>query len=234
MSKVWPHLEKKTKDTGGDEQPRRLMTGARIRQISTFGGFLLAMALALSVIYGDKTDAVHSADAVTDCDRVASHPADTQKRSVGIPQSDLDVAQAIAACKATLEIHPNDGRALYQLGRVEYYVRNFSESVDHLRRSAETGYAQGQFVYGLLLVRGSNITQDVCAAGAYWIAAARQRHFHSKTYLARAWRNGTFKDCGLAITPEEITAMLAAAPEFVESQAQADELAQVKAEWEAP
>ena len=234
--KFWPHLARKSKrfpenssavarPEEGHPRLRKALSGAALLVA------LFAFAPLVSRVQDRMSNAKDGVARVTDCDRVAAHPSDTQKLAPGLAQDKVDIAAGKAACAEALQRQPGDGRTLYQLGRMYFYGREFEPALDYMRQSAAAGYAQGQFVLGLILVQGNGTAPDACEGGRLWVKAARQRHLYSKLYLASNWRDGMFKDCRLDVSDAEIEAMLTAADDLVVTQEQRDDLAQAKANW---
>jgi TPR repeat protein len=162
---------------------------------------------------------------------LAAHPEDTQKLAPGVPPEKIDVTRAARACADALARQPHDGRTLYQMARVALVAKDSRTGLEDMRQAAEAGYAQAQFVLGLMLVRGEGVAPDVCAGGNLWIMAARQRHLYAKLYLAGYWRDGVFTACALAVTEPEITDMLHQADELVADPQQERDLAAARVKW---
>jgi TPR repeat protein len=205
----------------------------KIRAISTAFALLLALYFVMPYIFREPQDQVTAGSRVTDCDRLAAHPSDTQKLAPGIEQADVDIAAAKRACHAALADNPGDGRTLYQLGRGYFYNDEKEQGIAYFRQSAAAGYAQGQFVLGLILMQGNGTEPDTCAAGRLWIEAARQRHLYSKIYLGQNWLDGTLADCALDLTEQELDGMVAAAEALADTPQQKDDVAMLRANWDA-
>jgi TPR repeat protein len=128
---------------------------------------------------------------------------------------------------------PGNGRIFYQLGRTYFYNRELERGIAYFRQSADAGYAQGQFVLGLILMQGNGIEPDACAGGKLWLGAARQRHLYSKIYLGQNWLDGLFAECDLGVTRQELDGLVSAAEELADTEIQRDDLAQLKKNWAA-
>jgi hypothetical protein len=193
-----------------------------------------AMLFTLFVIYPIIERTIQREEAagsvqVTPCDRLAAHPSDTQKLSAGVTQEEIDVAAARDACHKALVEHPGDGRILYELSRTYSAGGDAVLGLSYLRKSAEAGYAQGQFILASSLIHGAD--SHPCEGGRMLARAARQRHFPSKIALAVTWLNGSLKSCNLDVTEGEITQLLSAAAELAGTEDEKKQLAVVTAKW---
>jgi TPR repeat protein len=206
--------------------------GRKVRMAATVIGLFIAMGAAGQLILQKTEDIEPGTQRVLACDRLAAHPSDTLKLSPGVAQADVDIPRARQACEQALKQNPNDGRLLYQYGRTFFYDKQLERGIEIFRQSDAAGYAQGQFVLGLILIQGNGVEPDTCAGGALWVKAARQRHLYSKIYLANNWLDGMFTDCNLAITEQEIDGMVSAAEELADTPTQQDDVAMLRKNWE--
>lgn len=230
MTKVLHHLDKRHRERAAGSAPAR----NRVRLASTIAVFFITAGLAVKLLGSAAGEAEDVATAkVTDCDRLAAHPSDPQKLAPGVEQKEVDVPRAKAACLKAFAANPTDGRTLYQLGRTYFYGGEFDPALDYFRRSDAAGYAEGQFVLGLVLVQGNGVEPDLCAGGASWVKAARQRHVYAKIYLVNNWLDGLFAGCDLGITEQEMDGMVSAAEEMAETPRQKDDVTTLRANWSA-
>lgn len=167
----------------------------------------------------------------TECDRIASHPSDTQNPAVGVAHEDYDIPAGRAACREALDAYPDEARFYYQYGRSFFYEDDYDTALPLFRRAAEGGYGQGQMVYGLVLMMGYGGEPDECEAGKWWLAGARQQHLYTKVYLLQNWMDGLFDDCGLDLTEEEASKMVDDAAALATTQQARDDVAQLKESW---
>ena len=218
--------------TNTDDSPPR--TGNRVRMVTTVFSLFIAVGVAMQLIArkDDEMNAIGVAR-VTECDRLAAHPSDTQKLSPGVTQPEVNIPVARKACEDALKKAPSDGRILYQLGRTYFYNKDYDRGIAYFRQSDAAGYAQGQFVLGLILVQGNGTEPDTCAGGALWVKAARQRHLYSKIFLANNWLDGMFAECNLPITEQEIDGMASAAEELADTATQHEDVATMRKNWES-
>ncbi len=149
---------------------------------------------------------------VTDCDRLASHPEDPDTVAPGVPGSRVDVPRAVAACAAAVEQDPANARLRYQLARVLAYSGASRRATEEMKRAADDGHRQAQFVYGLLVDRGRpDAPADICVAEDYWLKAARAgRQAARVIYVQRLFR-GRFDACRVQAGTEEVGRLLEAA-----------------------
>lgn len=192
----------------------------------------IALGLGAQVIL-QRDDLIASATSskVTDCDRLAAHPSDTQKLSPGVEQPKVDIPAAKKACHQALEAAPGDGRILYQLGRGYFYNDEKDQGIAYFRQSDAAGYAQGQFVLGLIYSQGNGVEPDMCQAGQLWLKAAHQRHLYSKVFLASNWMDGLFEGCELPVTDQELDGMVSQAAELADTQNRIDDVGMLRANW---
>ncbi len=230
-------MEKRSKrNSGGTEEGANgpaFGSPKRTRMVTTVLVLFIAMGLGFQIISRrDDLVAEPSVGKVTDCDRLAAHPSDTQKLSPGVTQPQVDIPAAKQACHAALKASPGDGRILYQLGRAYFYNDEKDKGIAYFKQSDAAGYAQGQFVLGLIYSQGNGIEPDMCEAGQLWLKAARQRHLYSKIFLVSNWMDGLFADCNLAITAQELDGMVSQAAELADTAEHQDDVAQLRTNWD--
>lgn len=169
----------------------------------------------------------------TECDRVAAHSSDTQRAAAGVEQENFDIPAARAACAEAVSQYPDEDRFQYQYGQSFFYDGDYAAALPYFTRAAELGSAQGQLVLGLVLMGGYVDDPDVCTAGRWWLAGARQNHLYSKVYLLQNWVDGLFEDCGLDLTESEASDMVRRAEALAVTREQLDDIAQLKDNWDA-
>jgi hypothetical protein len=79
-----------------------------------------------------------------ECDRLAAHPSDLNRRATGVADDQIIPALAVAACEAAVASFPNEPRFQYQLGRAYFAKRALDSASEHLEHAAESGYAPAQ------------------------------------------------------------------------------------------
>jgi len=233
--KILPHLKRKTSRFSEDvEQPPAERGRQRIRAALAAAALMVALFAGYPLLMRENQPAATlSPNLVTPCDRLAAHPADTQKLAVGVSQDQLDLHAARTACIQALADQPENGRILYQLSRT--YMSTGAGDDDsglvYLRKSAEHGYAQGQYTLAMLLLRQPDDDAHRCDGGKLLVAAARQRHFSSKIMLGQYWLDGKFQGCALPIAHTEIGDMISQAGDMASTSEEKTELAKLAARW---
>ena len=192
---------------------------------------LITLAFAMPYVFPKPGDPVVNGQRVTECDKLAAHPFDTQKIAPGIAQDQVDIPRARAACLRAVGEQPGNGRLLYQLGRTFFYAREYTPGIGYFEKSAAAGYPQGQFVLGLIFMQGNGTEPDACAGGRLWLSAARQKHLYAKIYLTQNWLDGLFDECALETTDQEMDGFVSAAEELIGTETQRDDVAQMKRNW---
>lgn len=166
-------------------------------------------AAAVSPQYSKAAAKAAVAAVVTDCDRLASHPEDPDIVAPGVPGSKVDVPKAIAACTLAVERDPANLRQRYQLARVLAYSGESKRATEEMKRAADGGYRQAQFVYGLFVERGRpDAPADICVAEDYWLKAARAGRQAARVIYAERVFRGRFDTCRVQATAGEIGQLL--------------------------
>lgn len=169
-------------------------------------GIAAGFALALGAL------TCAAAAEVTACDTVAAHPEDPHRVAPGQPTAGIDLPRAIELCRQDASDNPDNARVRYQLARVLFYSGQFADAMTEMRRAADGGHAQAQFIYGIFVSKQRpGAPTDPCVAERYWQAAAEGgRHAASVHYALQALR-GTFAECADPATEEELERWLNAA-----------------------
>ncbi|TQV80435.1 caspase family protein [Denitrobaculum tricleocarpae] len=74
------------------------------------------------------------------CDRLAAHPADTARVVDGVAWDLVDGRAAVRACEDAVQLHPQELRFQYQLGRALLRANRRDEGLPYLFDVAEKGY----------------------------------------------------------------------------------------------
>jgi TPR repeat protein len=145
------------------------------------------------------------APAASDCDRLAANPEDPDRIAAPVPQAKVDLPRAIAACEAAVARTPADARARYQLSRVLSYAGQSTRAVAEMKRAADDGYRQAQFVYGLIIERKRpGAPSDICVAEPYWLQSARAGRQAARISYVRHVVKGRFNACPIGASPAEM------------------------------
>lgn len=170
----------------------------------------LSMIAALIVLGAPSAQAQTGADAkVTACDRLASHPEDPDRVSPAVETSDLQFGEAIAACEADIKADPGNPRLHYLLGRLLFYNQQNQRAVAEVRRAADMGYRQAQFVFGAFIKNKRPFAPtDMCLVEQYWLKSAKAgRQAARLSYVNYAVR-GKFAGCKIQLSKDEMKALL--------------------------
>jgi hypothetical protein len=230
--KIWPHLRKRMPRYGAPDAPTPVGGRPRLRRLLTVAALLVTLFAIYPVLHHET--AVRRADgvlAVTQCDRLAADPDDTQKRAAGVVADQIDLPAATRACADAVNRHPHDGRLLYQAGRVARLAKDDRLSIDDFQQSAAVGYAQGQFTFAMILIRDHRTADDVCDGGKFLVLAARQPHLYARINLADLWRAGVFADCHLDVMESEVDALLKAAGELIDGPQEQQDFDEALHQW---
>jgi TPR repeat protein len=185
------------------------------------------VSTALATADTPRVDPSRYSQAVTDCDRRASHPEDPHKVVPGLTQAQIDLPAAIAACRADLAKDEGNPRLLYQLARVLAYSGAGAEGLPYIERAAALGYPQAQFVAGYLYLDGIlQAPKDPCRAGTLIRDSAINGRMAGLVGFPAYVLEGRFKGCGVRQDREEMQGFLAAAkaakPDYYQSLLIAD------------
>jgi hypothetical protein len=150
----------------------------------------------LFFLYGDKEPSIAYQDgaftnlafarAMATCKSLMSRPDAILESYNRIQTRDVGVA-----CQKATKEAPNDGEAIYLLGRYEDYVTwDFSEAVKTYRVSADKGHSEALAALGRLYVLGLGGTKDLAEAVKLWRLAAEKGSGRGLTYLGNAYAKG--------------------------------------------
>ena len=141
----------------------------------------------------------------TPCDQLAANPEDEDVIAPPVPRTRVDLPQAIAACEAEVALHPDNARARYQLSRVLAYAGQSERGTAEMKRAADEGYRQAQFVYGLLIDRHRpDAPANPCLVEDYWLRSARAGRQAARVSYVRHVLNGKFDACRIQAAPAEL------------------------------
>lgn len=168
--------------------------------------WMTTLALAVAAVAGAKDYPA------TQCDRLAANPEDQDVIAPPVPRAKIDLPKAIAACEAEVALHPDNVRARYQWSRVLAYDGQSERGNAEMKRAADEGYRQAQFVYGLLIDRHrADAPADLCIVEDYWLRSARAGRQAARVSYVRHVLNGRFDACRIHATPVEMQGFLDAA-----------------------
>jgi TPR repeat protein len=160
-----------------------------------------------------------SAQAVTQCDRLAAHNSDPDKvLPTGVSGKDIGAA-AIDACQQAVAADSANLRLRYQLARALAENGRAAEGHADMHLAADGGYRQAQFVLGYLYDEGmQGLSRNPCKAAGLWQRAARAGLFAALISYPHHVVNGHFTNCALDGDTAELRDMLqqaqAMAPDY--------------------
>jgi TPR repeat protein len=147
--------------------------------------------------------------AVTECDRLAAYPDDPDRVGPGATREEIDLPKARAACEADLAVQTGNPRLRYQLARILFYQGDTRRAVDEMRRAADLGYAQAQFVYGTFISkRRPDAPTDICLTEQYWLASAKGGRQAARVSYIRHFLKGKFEGCQIHASGDEMRRIL--------------------------
>ena len=173
----------------------------------------LGLGCATAVASESKTfDPTPYSQAVTDCDRRASHEDDPFKVAPGKERPQIDLPAAIVACEADLKRDPGNPRLLYLLARVLTYSGRVGEALPFIEKSASLKYPQSLFVTGYLYLDGAyQAPKNACRAGELIRESAVYGRMAGQVGFPKYVLDGRFKGCAVKQDPAELAGFLAAA-----------------------
>lgn len=152
--------------------------------------------------------------AVTECDRLASHADDPFHVAPGRSRSDMDLPVAIQVCLEAVARDPKNPRLRYQLGRVYGYSGQGEKAVEHREAAVAADYPQALFVIGYLHLLGLNkARKDICRAGELIRRSAIYGRLAGQVGFPHYATQGLFDECPVPKDPEEMLQFLDAAGE---------------------
>ncbi len=175
---------------------------------------LAALAFATLAFALACAPPARAAGPVTECDRLASHPEDPQRVAPGVAREAIDIPQALAVCAKAVAEDPANARLRYQLARLLFYGNQTSEAMREMRRSADDGHAQAQFVFGTFITRNRpDAPKDVCLAESYWKKSGAGGRQAARVQYLRYTLQGAFDACPGKASGDELVDILSAAQE---------------------
>ena len=105
------------------------------------------------------------------CDRLAGHPSDPRKQTIGVADGQVKVAEAIEACTAANRLSPNEMRYTFQLGRALWLAREFGDAMPKLIQAADSQYPAALAYVGDALANGVAVDRDVGQAAVFYKAS---------------------------------------------------------------
>jgi len=170
---------------------------------------LIVLIVCAAPTGAETTDRATGNLAVSDCDRLAAHPEDPQRVTPGLPQEQIDFPRALAACEAAVKAEPDNARVRYKLARLLFYSGKNERAVAEMKRSADAGHIQSQYIYGTFIVRARPFApRDPCIAERYWRKAADGGRQAARVQYIRYTLKNYFEGCPGAATDPELQSLV--------------------------
>lgn len=159
-----------------------------------------------------KFDPSKYSQAVTECDRIASHPEDPNRVSPGRERPQIDLPKAIEACRVAVAADPKNPRLNYLLGRVLGYSGRGAEGIANRQVAVDADYPQALFVIGYITVFGLNQQpKDVCKGAELLRRSAFQDRLAGQLGFPAYVVQGLFDACPVRKDKQEMLGFIAAA-----------------------
>ncbi len=114
---------------------------------------------------------------IADCDRLAAHPLDPDRRAAaGVMIEAIDPAAALAACEAATAAEPATARLWFQWARALEAAGREGDAAERYQRAAGLGSVAAMANFGLMLIEGRGVSADL-PAGIDWIRRAADRAY---------------------------------------------------------
>jgi TPR repeat protein len=109
-------------------------------------------------------------EGVTDCDRLAANPADSQRaKSVkGVRITDIQIVPALAACNQAMQQYPDVARFAFQAGRVAQAQKDYVRARQLYEKAAGMNHAASYINLGALYYQGNGAPKDYDAARTWY------------------------------------------------------------------
>lgn len=139
---------------------------------------------------GRAPSAVAGSDApIHDCDRLAASPNDRSAKTAGVAFERLR-PEAIAACEAAVDAHPDVVRFWVQLGRSYAKAKRYTEARPFYEKAARAGDGGGMASMGWIYLNGFGVAQDLAAAREWFERAAAAGVVRGLSGLAHLYAEG--------------------------------------------
>lgn len=134
--------------------------------------------------------ALSVAGPIEDCDKLAAHPEDKNRKAPGVPWDKLDAVTAIGACNLALKESPVSERIQFQLARSWHKAKAYKQALALYRPLAAKNYAVAQAGLGQMYFSGHGVKQDDVEAVKWFTKAAEQGVADAQNTLGWMYQNG--------------------------------------------
>jgi TPR repeat protein len=118
-----------------------------------------------------------SATRIEDCDRLAADPRDPEHVGAGVAARGMDIAAAVAACEAAVEIAPEERRLQYQLGRALFEQRDMTRALEAFGQAAALGHETAELALAVVHFAGQGGIQQDHEKAIVWLEKLAERPF---------------------------------------------------------
>jgi TPR repeat protein len=141
-------------------------------------------------------------DRVTDCDRLAANPSDTQRPAqvAGIPADKIDTKTALKACNDAMRQYPSVARFVFQAGRVAYAQKEYTNAAHLFEKAVAMGSKIAMSGLGFLYNNGMGVPTDYAQAKQWFEKAAAEGEPDGMLQLEALYRTGR------GVTKDEVQA----------------------------
>jgi hypothetical protein len=106
--------------------------------------------------------------APNDCDRLAAHPDDPERKAEGVAFDSIPATEALSSCQDAVALFPDSGRFRFQLGRSQERADRPADALRSYQAAAERGHARALVNIGLLYAHGKGVTPDHALATDFY------------------------------------------------------------------
>ena len=125
------------------------------------------------------------------CDAAAAHPdnPDNPPGVPGLPMTRLHATDAIAICRAALEITPRHPRLMFQLGRAYHKAGEYDQAATHYEYGVKRDYAASMNNLARLYIDGEGVRKNVRYGIDLYERAIKLNHGVAATNLGDMYRD---------------------------------------------
>jgi TPR repeat protein len=124
------------------------------------------------------------------CDKLAAHPSEHTRVTIGKIFDKIDADAAITACVDAVKSYPDVARFQFQLGRAYDKKGQSVTGVQWYREGAKQGHTIAQYNIGIAYTFGTGVEQNY-TEGVYWFRQSAEQGFSLAQYqLANAYLYG--------------------------------------------